>query len=109
MPEEKQENSMNTFTDTPTRGQVIYVPTRGSDMSPMGDFAGGRATVSRVRMGTSCGKETPFVIVEEFPGRAFNWEILAQRQADYHHSYGERVANPTPDFCSRDDGFSGHF
>jgi len=100
---------MNTFTNIPTRGQVIYLPSHASDMSPMSDFTGGRATVSNVRMGISCGVETPFVTVEEIPGLAFNWEILAEHQTEYQELYGDRVATPSPDFESSDDGFSGRF
>ncbi len=105
----KQENAVSTITETPTRGQVIYLATHGSDMSPMSDFAGGRATVSNVRMRISCGVETPFVTVEEIPGLEFNWEILAQHQAEYKALYGDRVATPTPDYDSPGDDFSGRF
>ena len=77
----------------PKVGDTIYVPTamyvyRGSD-----DFAGGRATVSRVYEQYGSW----WVAIKERPGTGYNWASLGADQENLAAQYGDQLAHPDPD------------
>lgn len=81
----------------PRVGDRVYVRSsyyidRGED-----DVEGGLATVAEVRDGISAGKPTPFVVLKEVPGTAYNWTILLEQQADLRKQYKGRKAHRSPD------------
>ncbi|HEY0614087.1 MAG TPA: hypothetical protein VGC96_05580 [Candidatus Elarobacter sp.] len=81
----------------PQPGDVIYVESELYLSHGVDDFRGGKATVTRVRPGTSRGRSVPFVEVAENPGSFYNWELLAQQQAALAAEFGERWAHADPD------------
>ena len=81
----------------PNVGDTIYVGgsmylSHGAD-----DFAGGRATVSKVEQGISGGALTHYVSIKERPGTAYNWKYLAGKQDALKNQFGDDVAHPDPD------------
>lgn len=85
-------------TSYPKPGDTIYTPTRISIDHGWDDIAGGLATVSKVSFQLSAGKQTPFVEVEEIPGRSFNWKFLQEEQDALRKEHGNRKARLDPDF-----------
>lgn len=59
----------------PQIGDTIYIP-------PGDENYGGKATVVEITDGISLGQVRPFVRVEENPNTLYNWEFLAQDQAN---------------------------
>jgi len=87
-----------TEKSTPVEvGQEVYVPTRMYIEQGHLDIAGGLATVSKIEMSMSAGRDVPFIGVKEIPGRLFNWEILASDQEKFRTEYGDQRARPDPD------------
>ena len=82
----------------PKVGDKIYVETHLYIGHGVDDVAGGIATVEAVKMGISAGEETPFVSVVEHPGNAYNWEMLAERQAALKKEFGKQKACQCPDY-----------
>jgi hypothetical protein len=81
----------------PKAGDIIYVETdlhvwRGAD-----DFRGGKASISKVEMQDSRGKQVPWVEVVENPGTSYNWANLAKKQAELAMEFGDNWAHPEPD------------
>jgi len=78
-------------------GDKIYVGSsfhmsRGSD-----DVVGGLATVTNIKEDISAGKPALFVSIKEHPGKAYNWEILSEKQEELKKQFGKRKAHPDPD------------
>jgi hypothetical protein len=75
------------MTNAPKIGDEIYV-------TP-GDWnSGGKAIISAIEPGISAGEHVPFVSIEGNPGRRWNWEILAGKQAFLKEHYGRFIATP---------------
>ena len=98
-------SSKPTPAPEPKKGQVIYVDSsyhisRGSD-----DFAGGRATVSKVTQvaerdfpsGEPTGKHRWDIEIAERPGCTYNYTQLLGQQAKVRKEYGKQKARPDPD------------
>lgn len=82
---------------TPKVGDDIYVYTSLYLSHGADDFQGGLCKVSRVDKEISAGKPTVFVVVKERPGHSYNWEYLAERQAELKKEFGRRRGRPDPD------------
>jgi hypothetical protein len=74
----------------PKVGDDIYVDTSLYLSHGPDDFQGGLCKVSRVYKEISAGKPTVFVVVKEGPGHDYNWEYLAERQAELKKEFGRR-------------------
>ena len=61
------------------------------------DFVGGLVKVSKVLLGISAGKPTPFVEIKERPGTQYNWLILAEEQEKLKAQFGDKRAYADPD------------
>jgi hypothetical protein len=81
----------------PKVGDVIYVDTDLYVWHGADDFRGGRATVSAVRTEDCPEKHVSWVEIAENPGTSYNWEMLAQRQAELALKFGDTWAHPDPD------------
>jgi len=84
--------------DVPQPGDVIYLDTELYLSHGVDDFRGGKATVTGVRIDFSAGKPTPFVETAENPGSYYNWELLAEKQAQLAAEFGDRWSHPDPDY-----------
>lgn len=84
--------------DTPKVGDKIYVDSHGFIGHGEDDVQGGLATVVTSELGMSGGKMVPFVTVAEYPGVSYNWEFLAELQAELKEEFGDEVAHPDPDY-----------
>lgn len=78
----------------PKVGQDIYIQgamymSHGAD-----DYAGGLAKVTEVKKGKSAGEDTFYVSVEEVEGHEWNWEFLAEQQAELKKEYKKKRAHP---------------
>lgn len=82
----------------PKVGDTIYVPTALYLSHGRDDFHGGKATVSKVTSGISAGEEVPFISVKERPRTSYNWEFLAEKQADLKARFGDTLSYPDPDY-----------
>ena len=90
----------------PHVGDKIYVETHLYIDHGKDDVVGGVATVTGVTEGISAGKKTPFVQVEEHPGNSYNWEMLAEKQAELKKWFGTAKAYADPDYTDHGpDGF----
>lgn len=84
--------------EVPKPGDVIYVDTELYLSHGVDDFRGGKATVSQVKDETLGGLGGPFVEVAENPGSFYNWEYLAEKQAELAAKFGDARAHPIPDY-----------
>jgi hypothetical protein len=90
--------SDNKTLNIPAPGDVIYIESFAYIDHGWDDILGGRATVSKITKQPSGGMPTPFVEVEEIPGRAWNWEWLAGRQERLATEFRGQRARPDPDW-----------
>ena len=86
------------MAEVPKVGNVIYLNTQLHLSHGIDDFRGGKATVTKVFMDVSGGKPTPFIETAEDPGARYNWEILAEAQAQLAAKFGDSWAHPDPDY-----------
>ena len=82
--------------DVPKPGDVIYVDTELYLWHGVDDFRGGKAVVSAVRM-NGPGRQTPWIEVVQNPGTSYNWEHLAEIQAELALKFGDTWSHPDPD------------
>jgi len=88
-----KKKTIKAQSKVPKIGDTIYVDSRCSISHGSTDVEGGRATITDVeKMG-----ETIFVSVKEHPGKGYNWESLAERQAELKKEFGQKTAHPSPD------------
>ncbi|HEX3466588.1 MAG TPA: hypothetical protein VHT05_00650 [Candidatus Elarobacter sp.] len=91
----------------PKPGDVIYVDTDLYVSHGADDFRGGKATVVAVQPGRSKSTPVAFVEVEQNPGCLYNWEMLAEKQAELAAQFGDAWAHPDPDYRPEfNDGFA---
>ncbi len=81
----------------PRRGHTIYVDSVMYMGHGMDDRLGGKAKVKSVVTEISGGKPSPFVEVEVFPGRRFNWRYLGPKQKELQKEFKNQMARPDPD------------
>ena len=91
----------------PAPGDTVYIPTALYISHGRDDFAGGRCTVSRLKTGTSAGKPTLFIEVNERPGHLYNWGYLAARQEELAARYGNSVGHADPDYSEEFNPIDG--
>jgi hypothetical protein len=93
--------------DIPKPGDIIYVDTDLYVWHGADDFRGGKATVSKVEMQNSQGKQVAWVEVVENPGTSYNWAVLAEKQSELATQFGNNWAHADPDlrpeFNNNDD------
>jgi hypothetical protein len=81
----------------PKVDDIIYVGSRRYLGHGRDDFAGGKATVTKVEEMRNQSRMVPFVSIKESPTRSFNWEVLEQQQEYLKQGFGDRWAHPDPD------------
>lgn len=85
----------------PKVGQKIYVPGelylyRGED-----DFAGGVATISKVKYNEKLetdNNNSVFVGIEGRPSTMYNWKFLYEKQGELKKQYKNQIAHANPDY-----------
>jgi hypothetical protein len=80
----------------PKIGDTIYVDSSCSISNGSSDVMGGLATVTKVEKLKGID-DTVFVSVKEHPGHGYNWDSLAERQAELKKEFGQKRAYPDPD------------
>jgi hypothetical protein len=73
----------------PKVGDIIYVDSECYLSHRRDDFAGGKATVTRVSFS--------FVAIKESPDSSYNWEFLEPEQERLKRELGDQWAHPEPD------------
>jgi hypothetical protein len=84
----------------PFIGQKIYVPSsiyvyRGED-----DFAGGLATINKIKKEDFLPPDHYNYLsvgIAERPGTMYNWRPLLERQEELKKMFGDEIAHPDPD------------
>ena len=84
----------------PEIGQKIYVPGAMYVYRGIDDFAGGIATVSKVRIDEDLpvtNNNRVMVSILERPNHGYNWFYLEQDQEELKEMYKDQIAHPDPD------------
>lgn len=81
----------------PKVGDTIYVPSAWYLSHGVDDFAGGKATVSKVVAENHGQRERHMVVIKERPGHGYYWDVLEPKQDKLKAEYGDQVAHPNPD------------
>lgn len=84
----------------PKVGDTIYVPSAWYLSHGKDDFAGGKATVTKVdasRYTDRDGEPIVYIRIKERPGTEYNWKTLEPQQEKLKVEYGDQVAHPDPD------------
>lgn len=83
---------------TPIVGDTIYIRDRWSIDHGWDDVCGGKATISKVSVGTSAGQAVWFIETQEIPGTSYNYNQLILVQDELAKQYGDQKAYPCPDY-----------
>ena len=84
----------------PKVGETIYVPSAWYLSHGKDDFAGGKATVTKVEVSRYTdrdGEPIVCICIKERPGTEYNWKTLEPQQEKLKVEYGDQVAHPDPD------------